>query len=237
MSDAAPTAELPPAPVWAPLSMIERRALGVLVEKNKTTKTPDTYPMTLNSLVIGCNQKTNRDPVLELDEDEVEETLTDLMKRGLTIKQQSGRVDRWRHLLYDAWNPSKVELAILAELLLRGPQSEGDLRIRASRMDEIADLDTLRTLLKHLCERNLTVYLSPPGRGAMVTHGFHTPDELVALRGSQGPVAAEGMATRSPGGWETKWNEALAEIAKLKERVAELEAKAAPVPERGAAPV
>ena len=93
MSNATPTAELPPALIWAALSMIERRALGVLVEKNKTTKTPDTYPMTLNSLVIGCNQKTNRDPVLELDEDEVEETLTDLMKRGLTIKQQGGRVD------------------------------------------------------------------------------------------------------------------------------------------------
>jgi uncharacterized protein YceH (UPF0502 family) len=220
-----PDTELPPAPpMHEPLSVIERRILGVLVEKNKTTKTPDTYPMTLNSVVLGCNQKSNRDPVLELDEDEVEETLNDLMKKGLTIKQQGGRADRWRHLLYDAWNPSKVELAILAELLLRGPQSEGDLRGRASRMDEIADLDTLRGLLKGLCARNLTVYLSPPGRGAMVTHGFHTPEELAAIRGGQVPVAGT-AAPRAPSHLEAQLAEALAEIAKLKDRVAALEAR------------
>ena len=211
--------EPPRRPTPAPLSVNERRVLGVLVEKNKTTKTPDTYPMTLNSVVIGCNQKSNRDPVLELDEDEVEETLTDLMKKGLTIKQQGGRTDRWRHLLYDAWNPSKVELAILAELMLRGPQSEGDLRGRASRMDEIADLDTLRALLKGLCERKLTVYLSPPGRGAVVTHGFHTPEELAGHRGGQA------APSRMPSGIEAQLAEAFAEIAKLKDRVAALEAK------------
>ncbi len=212
-------------PQREPLSIHERRILGVLVEKNKTAKTPDTYPMTLNGVTVGCNQKSNRDPVLDLDEDDVEETLTDLMKKGLTIKQQGGRVDRWRHLLYDAWTPTKVELAILAELLLRGPQSEGDLRGRASRMDEIADLDTLRTLLKGLCERNLTVYLSAAGRGAMVTHGFHTPEELAAHRGSPGSTV-EVAAQRAPSGSEAKLNEALAEIAELKERVAALEAKA-----------
>ena len=213
------------APIREPLSVLERRVLGVLVEKNKTSKTPDTYPMTLNSVTTGCNQKSNRDPVLELDEDEVEEALTDLMKKGLTIKQQGGRTDRWRHLLYDAWNPTKVELAILAELLLRGPQSEGDLRGRASRMDEIADLDTLRTLLKGLCERNLTVYLSPPGRGAMVTHGFHTPEEFASIRGGQGPMAVEVPLPRVSGGLEGKLNEALVEIALLKERVAALEGR------------
>ena len=209
----------------APLSILERRVLGVLVEKNKTTKTPDTYPMTLNSVVVGCNQKLNRDPVFDLDEDDVEETLNELMKRGLTIKQQGGRADRWRHLLYDAWNPSKVELAILAELLLRGPQSEGDLRGRASRMDEIADLDTLRALLKGLCERSLTVYLSPPGRGAMVTHGFHTPEELAAARSGSAAAALESVAPRPAGGSEAKFNEVLSEIARLKDRVAALEAK------------
>ncbi len=218
-------AELTPTPSMPePLSVLERRILGVLVEKNKTTKTPDTYPMTLNSVVLGCNQKSNRDPVLELDEDEVEETLTDLMKKGLTIKQQGGRADRWRHLLYDAWNPSKVELAILAELLLRGPQSEGDLRGRASRMDEIADLDTLRGLLKGLCARNLTVYLSPPGRGAMVTHGFHTAEELASIRGGQTALPTAPVS-RAPSGLEAQLADVLAEIAKLKDRVAALEAK------------
>ena len=218
-----PDPELPPAPTWEPLSVVERRVLGVLVEKNKTTKTPDTYPMTLNSVTVGCNQKSNRDPLLELDSDEVEEALDGLMKKGLTIKQQGGRADRWRHLLYDAWSPTKVELAILAELLLRGPQSEGDLRVRASRMDGIAGLDTLRAILQGLCERNLAVYLSPPGRGAMVAHGFHTPEELATVRGASGVIPTPRSAIAPT--VESPWAEAMAEIAKLKERVAALEAR------------
>ena len=83
--------------------------------------------------------------------------------------------------------------------------------------------DTLRALLKGLCDRNLTVYLSPPGRGAIVAHAFHTPEELATVR--PGAVAVESAPPRIGGGSEAKWNEALAEIALLKERVAALEAK------------
>src|SRR5436305_10037659 len=104
--------------------------------------------MTLNALTTGCNQKSNRDPVLDLTEDVVEETLGRLQRRGVVSKLVGGRVDRWRHLLYEAWRVSKVELAVLAELLLRGPQTEGDLRGRAARMEEIKDLDELRAVLK-----------------------------------------------------------------------------------------
>jgi uncharacterized protein YceH (UPF0502 family) len=178
-TESQPTAAGPAA--WPVLSMNERRVLGVLVEKAKTT--PDVYPLSLNSLVTGCNQKSNRDPVLDLSELDVEEALAAAQKKGLAIKITGGRVERWRHSLYEAWRADKVELAILAELLLRGPQTEGELRGRASRMEPIEDLDALRALLKPLTERRLVVYLSPEGRrGTVVTHGFHAPDELKALR-------------------------------------------------------
>src|SRR5437660_6532586 len=93
------TAPVPETPVaWPVLDALERRVLGVLVEKAKTT--PDAYPMSLNALVTGCNQKSNRDPVLELDEGDVEEALIRCKNRGLAAKVIGGRVERWRHLLY-----------------------------------------------------------------------------------------------------------------------------------------
>ena len=181
--------------------------------------------MSLNAITTACNQKSNRDPVTDYDEDKVEATLDTLQRSGLVMKMTGGRVDRWRHLLYEAWNqPSKVEMAVLAELLLRGPQTEGDLRGRASRMDEIKDLDELRGLLKGLAARNLVVYLTPPGRGAVVTHGFHSPEELEKARAAGGAIASAGEVARptSPG-IEARLNEAFDEIAKLKEAVARLE--------------
>src|SRR6516162_6697811 len=166
---------------WPVLTPNERRVLGVLVEKAKTT--PDVYPLSMNSLITGSNQKSNRDPILDLSDLDVEEALVSAQKKGLIIKITGGRVERWRHSLYEAWKADKVELAILAELLLRGPQTEGELRGRASRMEPIDDLDALRSLLRPLVERRLVVYLSPEGRrGTMVTHGFHVPEELNALR-------------------------------------------------------
>jgi uncharacterized protein YceH (UPF0502 family) len=168
---------------WPVLTTNERRVLGVLVEKAKTT--PDVYPLSMNSLVTGSNQKSNRDPVLELTDLDIEEALVSAQKQGLVIKITGGRVERWRHHLYEAWHVDKVELAILAELLLRGPQTEGELRGRASRMEPIADLDTLRGLLRQLAERRLVVFLTPESRrGTLVTHGFHSPEELKRLRDS-----------------------------------------------------
>ena len=176
---------------WPVLDMQERRVLGVLVEKAKTT--PDTYPLSLNALTTGCNQKSNRDPILNLSDLDVEETLDRCQKNGLVIKITGGRVTRWKHNLYDAWRVDKVDLAVLGELLLRGPQTEGELRGRASRMEPIDDLDALRNVLRPLAERNLVVYLTPEERrGAMLTHGFHDPAELERLRSriASEPIAA-----------------------------------------------
>src|SRR5262249_39624843 len=104
----------PPVPTWDTLSTIERRILGVLVEKQKTSKTADAYALTPNALVTGCNQKSNRDHVLELDEIEVEEAIEGLQPRGLVSRITGGRVDRFRHELYTAWTHNGPELAVLA---------------------------------------------------------------------------------------------------------------------------
>jgi uncharacterized protein len=179
---------------WPVLEMRERRVLGVLVEKAKTT--PDTYPLSVNALTTGCNQKSNRDPILNLTDLEVEDVLARCQKKGLAIKITGGRVVRWKHNLYDTWHVDKVDLAVLGELLLRGPQTEGELRSRASRMEPIDDLDALRNVLRPLVERKLVVYLTPEERrGAMLTHGFHDPHELERLRSR---MAAEPVAESSP---------------------------------------
>lgn len=192
MSNPEPSAAS--APAWPVLGLHERRVLGVLVEKAKTT--PDAYPMSLNALVTGCNQKSNRDPVLNLSDDDVETALAAMQQQLLTIKiTGGGRVERWRHGLYEAWKVNKVELAVLGELLLRGPQTEGELRGRASRMEPIDGLETLRTVLRVLAQRGLTVYLTPEGRrGTTLTHGFHAPDELERLRAKHGSDAGGALA-------------------------------------------
>jgi uncharacterized protein len=183
---------------WPALSLTERRVLGVLVEKQKTT--PDVYPMSLNALVTGCNQKSNRDPVLNLTNDEVEDTLNGLQRQALATRVDSGRVEKWRHLLYEAWHVGKGEIAVLAELLLRGPQTEGELRARVSRMEPVADLEALRTLIQPLAQRGLVVYLTPEGRrGTALTHGFHPPEELERLRARHaGQTAADEPTRPSP---------------------------------------
>jgi uncharacterized protein YceH (UPF0502 family) len=157
--------------------------LGVLVEKAKTT--PEYYPLSIAAIVTGCNQKSNRDPVTSYSQDEVEETLQALRKKGAVILiEGSGRVVRWKHTLYEWLKVTKVELAVIAELLLRGPQTEGELRARASRMEPLADLAALQAILEPLAARGLVSYLSPAGqkRGVYVAHSLYPPDELEKVR-------------------------------------------------------
>ncbi|MFI5457637.1 MAG: YceH family protein [Isosphaerales bacterium] len=172
-----------PGPSWVPLTPRQRRVLGVLVEKAKTT--PENYPLSVAAIVTGCNQKSNRDPVTNYDQDDVEETLHSLRKKGAVILVEgSGRVARWKHTLYDWLKVTKVELAVMAELLLRGPQTEGELRARASRMEPLPDLASLQAILEALAGRALVTYLSPPGqkRGVYVAHGLYPPEELEKVR-------------------------------------------------------
>ncbi|NCA10652.1 DUF480 domain-containing protein [bacterium] len=177
-----------------PLEATERRVLGTLVEKAKTT--PDQYPLSLNALVNGCNQKSNRDPVTTLDEEQVVRAVASL--RGLGAVAEvfgNGSLARYRHLAYEWLGVGKEELSILAELLLRGEQTEGSLRGRASRMDAIPDLPALRRHLDTLARRGLVVWLTPPGRGRMLTHGLLPPEKLEKVRAH---VAAGIAANPSP---------------------------------------
>ena len=169
-------------PRWKPLSRVDRRVAGVLVEKAKTT--PDQYPMTLNGLVNGCNQKSNRDPQMQLEENDIMESLDRLKAAGAAVEVQgSGRVPKFRHLMYEWLGVEKVELAVMTELLLRGAQTEGELRGRAARMEPIPDLTALRTVLDSLRSKRLVIDLTPPGRGQILSHGLYDPEELERLKG------------------------------------------------------
>ncbi|MEN9666927.1 MAG: hypothetical protein RLZZ326_3290 [Planctomycetota bacterium] len=169
-----------------PLDAVERRVLGVLIEKGKTT--PEAYPLSLNAIITGCNQKNNRDPLMTVDEDQVGQAIETLRAAGVVAEiYGSGRVPRYRHYGYEWFGGiEKEDLSILAELLLRGEQSEGDLRGRASRMDPIPDLQILRTRLDGLAERGLIIWLSPPGRGRVLTHGLLPEEKLEKVRAKLG---------------------------------------------------
>jgi uncharacterized protein len=213
---------------WVPLSPRERRVLGVLVEKQKTTA--EYYPMTIAALVSGCNQKSNRDPVTNYDADDVEEILQALRHKGATVLVEgSGRVPKWKHSLYDWFNlkGKPAEMAVLAELMLRGPQTEGDLRARASRMEDLPDLASLQAVLKNLAEEHLVVYLSPPGqrRGVVVTHGLYPPEEMDRVRTSFASTASfeedEPTVRRAPAppGWTDEVAALRSEIDQLRQSV------------------
>lgn len=134
------------------LSDIEARVLGCLVEKEITT--PEYYPLSLNALVNACNQKSNRDPHMNLSESDVQQALRGLNGHGLARSASTeSRVAKYEHRLADTFNFTRPETAILSELLLRGPQTPGELRSRAERMHPFEDLNLVHSTLKHLMDR------------------------------------------------------------------------------------
>ena len=135
------------------LNETEVRLLGALVEKEITT--PDYYPLSLNALVNACNQKSNRHPVMNLDEDAVREALDSLNEKGLAgaASGADSRVTKYEHRLQEVFNFSRPEIAVLCVLLLRGPQTPGELRGRAERLHRFDDLDAVHSALQHLMKR------------------------------------------------------------------------------------
>ena len=134
-----------------PLSLVQTRVLGVLVEKEHTV--PDTYPLSLNALVSGCNQKNNRDPVLELTEAEVQAALDELRHRSLAIESSGSRVMRYEHNLGRVLKVPSQSEALLAVLFLRGPQTSGELRIGTERLHKFADISSVEAFLEELATR------------------------------------------------------------------------------------
>lgn len=131
----------------------ECRVLGVLVEKAQTT--PAQYPLTMNGLTTGCNQKNNRDPVTNLTEEQALDAIDSMRAKGLVreVNLSGSRVNKFRHVAREAMEVSTTELVMLAELLLRGPQSVGELRGRASRMHPIESIETAQAALDALSSR------------------------------------------------------------------------------------
>lgn len=136
---------------------VEIRVVGCLVEKQRTT--PDAYPLSLNALRLACNQATNRDPVVEYDEETVSEALRHLAQRGWTrlASGAGSRARKYRHLLPEALGIADDELALLTVLMLRGPQTPGELKQRSERLHPFADLVAAQETLERLVERELVV--------------------------------------------------------------------------------
>jgi hypothetical protein len=155
------------------LNGIECRVLGSLLEKELAT--PDYYPLTLNALTIACNQKSNRHPMMTLEESEVARALDSLkIKRLVLVASDSGRVSKYRHLLYEKMKLEPAEQAFLAELLVRGPQTVGELKGRSERMTAMGDLAAVEALLDDLANRDLAIKLPrrPGMKEQRYTHLF-----------------------------------------------------------------
>jgi uncharacterized protein len=230
MNETASSPPGQPEPKWVPLRSQQRRVLGVLIEKAKTT--PDAYPLTLNALVTGSNQKSNRSPQMNMNADEVQQAVDELRELGAVVEVQgSGRVAKYRHQMYDWLGVDKVELAVMAELLLRGEQTVGELRSRASRMEPIAGLPELKPILQSLIAKNLVLSLTPEGRGQMVCHNLYKERELAEIRTQVAnytppPEADESASvTRSSGSTAVRSGVSQDKFDELQEEVAQLRAE------------
>ncbi|HEX8743654.1 MAG TPA: YceH family protein [Thermoleophilaceae bacterium] len=145
-------------------SPVEIRVLGSLIEKQRTT--PDQYPLTLNSLRLACNQSTNRDPVVDYDEATIKDALQRLRQRGWTryASGQGSRSAKYRHLLDEALGLARDELALLCVLMLRGPQTPGELKQRSERLHPFDALGDVEATLARMVERELVVRHRRPGQ-------------------------------------------------------------------------
>ncbi|MEY6431069.1 YceH family protein [Thioalkalicoccus limnaeus] len=166
------------------LTQLEARILGCLIEKQRTT--PDAYPLTLNALVLACNQKTSRHPVMNLEVREVGHAANVLRDRDLIDASYAGRAERYDQRLVSALRLDRREAAVMATLMLRGPQTASELRSNASRLAELPDLPALEYALRHLMSREPPLVIElPRSAGRREARYAHT---------LCGPIAAEDLA-------------------------------------------
>ncbi len=196
------------------LSLLETRILGTLIEKQRTV--PDTYPLSLNTLLTGCNQKTSRNPVIEADEAEMVQAIDVLKERGLVCEVSGSRVVRFAHDLEKVLTIPKQASALLAVLMLRGAQTAGELRLNCERLHKFADISAVEAFLDELAcrlEGALVVEL-PRLPGARENRWMHLLSGEIALEAPlRGPNAAAASSSQ--------------EIEHLRLRVSALEADVA----------
>lgn len=194
-------------PILSPLAI---RVLGTLVEKQRTV--PDTYPLSLNALAAGCNQKTSRNPVMEASEAEILQALEELKEAALVIEVSGSRVLRFEHRMEKFLSIPSQASALLTVLMLRGPQTAGELRLNSERLHAFADISSVEAFLAELAERNsgpLVVEL-PRQAGSRENRWAH-------LLG--GMPSIDHLATSKPAGTHNQ------EMAEMRERLASLEAQ------------
>jgi len=196
------------------LSLLETRVLGVLCEKQHTV--PDTYPLSLNALVAGCNQKTSRHPIMEASEAEVQAAIDTLKGPALVIESSGGRVTRYAHNTEKVLRLPAQSVALLTVLMLRGPQTAGELRINSERLHRFADISAVEAFLQELAERpdGALVTELPRQPGSRENRWAHllsgTPD-IEAIPAAHAAVFEPGDTV------------SIGEIAALKAHVARLE--------------
>ena len=198
------------------LNQIEQRIIGVLLEKEITT--PDQYPLSLNSLTTGCNQKSNREPVLELSEAEVLDTVDGLIAKRIVVRDEavSGRVDKYRHRFcnteFGDLQFNEQQLAVVCVLLLRGPQTPGELRSRTNRLANFAQVSEVEQVLQDLQQQSLVQQLprQPGKRESRYQHLFISSTEAELVSAGAEPLA------------ESDLNSLLEEEQQLKQELAKI---------------
>jgi uncharacterized protein YceH (UPF0502 family) len=194
------------------LDPVEARVLGALIEKEITT--PDYYPLSLNALVNACNQKNNRDPVMNLDEESVRDALQTLQEKRLAgpASGADSRVTKYEHRAQEVFNFTRGETAVMCVLLLRGPQTPGELRGRGERMHRFEDLDEVQSALQKLMQREPALLkVLPRQPGTKESRYVHLLSGDVEL-----PEAPQSLALTNRSGGED------ARVARLEEEVEEL---------------
>lgn len=205
-----------------PLNLTEARVLGTLMEKARTV--PDSYPMSLNTLVAGCNQRSSRDPVSNLSEAEVQEALDGLKRRSLAFTSRGSRVDRWEHNFQRAMVVPEQSAVLLGLLMLRGPQTPGELRIHSERWYKFADISSVEAFLDEMQSRTedkggaLVIQLprAPGAREARWAHLLCGPVDITPT--ADAPPAGAG----SSGGLADRVAALESEVAQLRAAFADL---------------
>ncbi|TLX45380.1 DUF480 domain-containing protein [Pseudoalteromonas phenolica] len=198
------------------LNQIEQRIIGVLLEKEITT--PDQYPLSLNSLTTGCNQKSNREPVLELSEAEVLDAVDGLIAKRIVVRDEavSGRVDKYRHRFcnteFGDLQFNEQQLAVVCVLLLRGPQTPGELRSRTNRLANFAQVSEVEQVLQDLQQQSLVQQLprQPGKRESRYQHLFISSTEAELVSAGAEPLV------------ESDLNSLLEEVQQLKQELAKI---------------
>ena len=194
---------MPFDPRQQPLTPVQARVLATLLEKARTV--PDSYPLTLNALVTGCNQKTSRDPVMQVTESEAQEALEGLRRMALAVEISSQRATRWEHNFPRGVGVPDQSAVLLGLLMLRGPQTAGELRINAERWHRFADISSVEAFLAELQERSdekggpLVVLLprAPGAREPRWAHLLCGPVDVEALQAATSPGAPASSALQA----------------------------------------